>query len=145
MDKPQSACSSDRSRETSGPGGRKPELRAAVKPNAYDGSVQARAQIVLWYHEGHRKTEIAKMSGASRPTIDLWLRRYEEYGLGGLASRSSPGGPRTIPDRIPGRVLALTRQTPPAELGISHWTAGEMARYIRRAEGALRCFRQQIP
>ena len=111
------------------------ELRAAVKPDVYDGSVQARAQIVLWYHEGHQKTEIAKMSGASRPTIDLWLRRYEQYGLGGLVSRSSPGGPRTIPDRIRGRVLALTRQTPPAELGISHWTAGEMARYIRKTEG----------
>jgi transposase len=111
------------------------ELRAAVKPDTYDGSVQARAQIVLWYHEGRRKTEIAKMSGASRPTIDLWLRRYAEYGLDGLASRSSPGGPRTIPDRIRGRVLALTRQTPPAELGISHWTAGAMARYIRRTEG----------
>jgi transposase len=111
------------------------ELRAAVKPDTYDGSVQARAQIVLWYHEGRRKTDIAKMSGASRPTIDLWLRRYEEYGLDGLASRSSPGGPRTIPDRIRGRVLALARQSPPAELGISHWTAGEMARYIRQAEG----------
>jgi transposase len=111
------------------------ELRAAVGPDAYDGSVQARAQIVLWYHEGHRKTEIAKMSGASRPTIDLWLRRYAEYGIDGLATRPSPGGPRTIPDRIRGRVLALTRQTPPAELGISHWTAGEMARYIRQAEG----------
>lgn len=111
------------------------ELRAAVKPDTYDGSVQARAQIVLWYHEGHRKTEIAKMSGASRPTIDLWLGRYAEYGLDGLSSRSSPGGPRTIPDRIRGRILALTRQTPPAELGISHWTAGEMARYIRKTEG----------
>jgi transposase len=111
------------------------ELREAVKPDTYDGSVQARAQIVLWYHEGHRKTEIAKLSGASRPTIDLWLRRYEEYGLGGLSSRSSPGGPRTIPDRIRGRILALTRQTPPAGTGISHWTAGEMARYIRKTEG----------
>ena len=111
------------------------ELRAAVGPDTYDGSVRARAQIVLWNHEGYRKTEIAKMSGASRPTIDLWLRRYAEYGLDGLATRSSPGGPRTIPDRIRGRVLALTRQTPPAELGISHWTAGEMARYISKTEG----------
>lgn len=110
-------------------------LRAVIKPDAYDGSVPARAQIVLWYHEGHRKTEIARMSGASRPTIDLWLRRYEEYGLDGLAVRPSPGGPRTIPDRIRGRVLALTRQTPPAELGVSHWTSGEMARYIRQTEG----------
>lgn len=111
------------------------ELQAAVGPDTYDGSVRARAQIVLWYHEGYRKTEIAKMSGASRPTIDLWLRRWAEYGLDGLATRPSPGGPRTIPDRIRGRVLALTRQTPPAELGISHWTAGEMARYIRETEG----------
>jgi transposase len=111
------------------------ELRAAVGPDVYDGCVQARAQIVLWYHQGYRKTEIAEMSGASRPTIDLWLRRYELYGLVGLVSRSSPGGPRTIPDRIRGRVLALTRQTPPGELGISHWTAGEMAGYIRKTEG----------
>jgi hypothetical protein len=35
------------------------ELRAAIKADAYDGSVSARAQIVLWYHEGRRKTEIA--------------------------------------------------------------------------------------
>jgi transposase len=111
------------------------ELRAAVRPDIYDRSVSARAQIILWYHQGYRKTEIAKMSGASRPTIDLWLGRYAEYGFDGLKSRSSPGGKRTIPDHIRGRVLALTRQTPPAELGISHWTAGELARYIKRTEG----------
>jgi transposase len=111
------------------------ELGATVRPDTYDRSVSARAQIVLWYHQGYRKTEIAKMSGASRPTIDLWLDRYAKYGLSGLGSRRSPGGKRTIPDRIRGRVLALTRQTPPAELGISHWTAGEMAKYIKRTEG----------
>jgi transposase len=111
------------------------ELRVAVKPDTYDRSASARAQIVLWYYQGYRKTEIAKMSGASRPTIDLWLDRYAKYGISGLVSRRLPGGKRTIPDRIRGRVLALTRQTPPAELGISHWTAGEMARYIKRTEG----------
>lgn len=111
------------------------ELRAAVRPGGYDRSVSARAQIVLWFHEGYRKTDIAEMSGASRPTIDLWLGRYAAHGLGGLLTRSSPGAKRTIPDYIRGRVLALTRQTPPAELGISHWTAGAMARYIKRTEG----------
>jgi transposase len=111
------------------------ELRAILKPDAYDGSVSARAQIVLWYHEGYRKIDIAAMSGASRPTIDKWIGRYAIYGLEGLAGGTSPGGPRTIPGRIRGRVLALTRQTPPEELGISHWTAGKMARYIRKTEG----------
>jgi len=111
------------------------ELRAAVKPDSYDGSVSARAQLVLWYYEGRRKTDITKMSGTTRPTIDKWIGRYEQYGLAGLANRISPGAPRTIPARIRGRVLALTRQTPPAELGISHWSAAKMAAWIKKTEG----------
>lgn len=111
------------------------ELRTVLKPDAYDGSVSARAQIVLWDHEGYRKVDIAAMSGASRPTIDKWIDRYARYGLDGLTSGTSPGGPRTIPGRIRGRVLALTRQTPPEELGISHWTSAKMAAYIKKTEG----------
>jgi transposase len=111
------------------------ELQAAIRPGTYDGSVSARARIVLWHHEGARKADIAEMSGASRPTIDKWIERYAIYGLDGLASETSPGGRRTIPGRIRGRVLALTRQTPPEELGISHWTSAKMAGYIKKAEG----------
>ena len=48
------------------------------------------------------------MSGASRVTVDKWLARYEKFGMDGLVSRTSPGGPRQIPDRIRARVLALT-------------------------------------
>jgi transposase len=111
------------------------ELRAAIKPGTYDGSVSARAQIVLWHHEGYRKADIAEMSGASRPTIDQWIDRHALYGVGGLTSETSPGGRRTIPGSIRGRVLALTRQTPPEELGISHWTSAKMAAYIKKTEG----------
>jgi len=55
--------------------------------------------MVLWYAEGYRKVEIAAMSGATRPTVDKWLARYERFGLEGLVSMTSPGGPRQIPDR----------------------------------------------
>ncbi len=87
------------------------ELRAVVGSESYDGSVSAREQMVLWYDEGYRKVEIAKMSGASRPTVDKWLTRYERYGVEGLTNKTSPGGPRQIPDRIRAKVLALTRTT----------------------------------
>jgi uncharacterized protein YbjT (DUF2867 family) len=53
----------------------------------------------------------------------------------GLVSQTSPGEPRQIPNRIRARVLALTRTTPPAALGISHWSSTEMARYIKKTEG----------
>ena len=85
------------------------ELQAVLRSEVYDGSVSSRAQIVLWHDEGRRKGEIAKMSGASRVTVDKWLARYEKFGMDGLVSRTSPGGPRQIPDRIRARVLALTR------------------------------------
>jgi transposase len=111
------------------------ELQAAVGSGSYDGSVSSRAQMVLWYDEGYRKVEIAAMSGASRPTVDKWLARYERFGLEGLVSMTSPGGPRQIPDRIRAKVLALTRATPPSALGISHWSSTEMARYIKKTEG----------
>ncbi len=79
--------------------------------------------------------EIAALSGASRPTVDKWLKRYERFGADGLVSKSAPGGPRQIPDRIRAKVLALTRVTPPSALGISHWSSTEMARYIKKTEG----------
>ncbi|MGH3853685.1 MAG: transposase [Pseudonocardiaceae bacterium] len=41
--------------------------------------------------------------------------------MDGLVSRTSPGGPRQIPDLIRAKVLALTRTTPPPTWGISHW------------------------
>ena len=111
------------------------ELLAVIKSDAYDGSVSSRAQIVLWYGEGRRKSEIAAVLKTTRPTVDKWIQRYEKHGIAGLVNRTSPGGPRQIPDRIRSRVLALTRETPPSALGISHWSSSEMSRYIKMTEG----------
>jgi transposase len=89
---------------------------------------------VLWYDEGYRKVEIVAISGASRPTVDKWLARYERFDLEGLVSRTSPGGPRQIPERIAGS-FGVARATPPSALGISHWSSTDMARYIKKTEG----------
>lgn len=110
-------------------------LRAAIGSGGYDGSVSSRARIVLLFDDGHRKKDIAEMMGTTRPTVDKWLQRYTEFGLDGLVDRESPGAPRQIPDRIRSTVLALTRISPPRELGISHWSSSEMARYVKVTEG----------
>ncbi|MCA1605979.1 MAG: IS630 family transposase, partial [Acidobacteria bacterium] len=111
------------------------ELLAVLKSDVYDGSVSSRAQMVLWYAEGRRKSEIAAAMMTTRPTVDKWIKRYEKHGMEGLVNRTSPGGPRQIPDRIRARVLALTRGTPPSSLGISHWSSWEMSQYIKKTEG----------
>jgi transposase len=111
------------------------ELLSHISTGEYDGSVEARVKIVLWYDDGHSKAEVARMAGTTPPTVNKWLERYEESGVEGLTSRTSPGSPLQIPPRIRAHVLALTRQTPPESLGISHWTSPQMARYIKLTEG----------
>jgi transposase len=111
------------------------ELQTVLGSDSYDSSVSSRARIVLMYADGHRKSDIARLLRTTRPTVDKWLDRYARDGVEGLVSRTSPGGPRQIPDRIRARVLALSRTSPPGVLGISHWTSPEMSKYIKMTEG----------
>ena len=111
------------------------ELQALTGSGGYDGSVASRARIVLLHGEGMKKAEIARLLGVTRPTIDKWLKRYADHGIDGLISEKPPGAPRQIPARIRSRVLALTRMSPPRELGISHWSSAEMAGYVKMKEG----------
>jgi transposase len=110
-------------------------LESLLRRDGYDGSVSARAQIVLWRAEGHSAPEIARMAGTTKPTVYKWIARFEEYGVEGLSDWVSTGRPREISAETRGRILALSRQSPPEETGLSHWSSREMARYLKRAEG----------
>src|SRR5690349_3177028 len=111
------------------------ELAALVNSADVSASVATRARIVLWWAEGRPKVEIAALAGVSRPTVDLWLSRFAGGGVSGLLDRRR-GAPREqVPAAVRGRVLALTRTSPPAETGLSHWSSRELAAFIERTEG----------
>jgi transposase len=110
-------------------------LESLTRQDGYDGSVAARAQIVLWRAEGFTVGDIRKMSGASKPTIYKWVDRYVRFGVDGLTDLPRSGRPPEVPDRVRSRIVALTRCTPPAQTGLSHWSSREMATYLKRAEG----------
>jgi transposase len=111
------------------------ELQALVNSSEVTALVATRARIVLWRAEGRAKVEIAALAGVSRPTVDLWLSRFDADGVAGLLDRRC-GAPREqMPAVIRGRILALTRMSPPAETGLSHWSSREMAAFIKRTEG----------
>jgi transposase len=111
------------------------ELRALTNSPDVAATVATRARIVLWRNEGRQKKDVAVLAGVSRPTVDLWLDRYAAEGVAGLLDRSHAAPREQVPARIRARVLALTRTSPPAETGLSHWSSREMARYIARTEG----------
>jgi transposase len=111
------------------------ELRALTNSRDVAATIATRARIVLWHGEGRRKKDIAGLAGVSRPTVDLWLSRYDAEGVAGLLDRSHAAPREQVPASIRARVLALTRATPPTETGLTHWSSREMARYIARTEG----------
>jgi transposase len=111
------------------------ELAALVNSAEVSASVATRARIVLWRAEGRLKVEVAALAGVSRPTVDLWLSRFAAGGVASLLDRPR-GAPREqMPAAVRGRVLALTRTSPPAETGLSHWSSRELAAFITRTEG----------
>ena len=110
-------------------------LESMVRQSEYDRSIAARAQIVLWRADGHSVADIVRMSGATKPTVYKWLDRYERSGLDGLIDKDRPGRPRGISKQVRSRIVALTRQSPPAVTGLSHWSSREMAKYLKREEG----------
>ncbi|MDQ4032257.1 MAG: IS630 family transposase, partial [Actinomycetota bacterium] len=59
---------------------------------------------------------------------------YEEHGIDGLTDRKSTGRPPEVSGEVRARILALTRQSPPARTGLLHWSSREMARYLKREE-----------
>jgi transposase len=108
------------------------ELQDLTYSSDVPATVGGRARIVLWYAENRPKKEIAAMAGVSRPTVDLWLSRYESGGIAGLLDRKR-GAPREqVPARIRARILAATRSAPPE--GLSHWSSREMVKFIARTE-----------
>ena len=110
-------------------------LDALTRQDGYDSSVSARAQIVLWRADGFSVGDLVKMSGASKPTVYKWLDRYERFGVDGLTDLPRSGRPPEVSDSVRSRIVALTRCTPPAETGLSHWSSREMATYLKRTEG----------
>jgi transposase len=101
----------------------------------YDGSVSSRARIVLLRDEGKSVAEVARIEGATRPTVYKWVQRYREGGLVALEDLKSTGRPRSVSGEARARIVALTKTTPPASTGLTHWSTQEMATYLKGHEG----------
>jgi helix-turn-helix protein len=68
------------------------ELESIISAG-YDGSVSARAQMMLWRADGCSFAEIARRAGTTKPTAALWVRRYEQGGIGALEDQIPTGRP----------------------------------------------------
>ncbi|MFF2847545.1 helix-turn-helix domain-containing protein [Streptomyces sp. NPDC058001] len=56
-------------------------------------------------------------------------------GLAGLAERKRGGRKIQVPPSTQGRVIALSKMTPPTETGLTHWSTRTLSAYLKQAEG----------
>jgi transposase len=89
--------------------------------------VVLRAKIVLQKMEGLPKKQIAEQLGTSRPTVDLWIRRYERGGIEALRKDASrPGRKPRITEEKEKAIVEATLHTQPPQA--THWSVRSMAK-----------------
>ncbi len=96
--------------------------------NAPQKHVQ-RARIVLLSAERLTALEVVRCSGASRPSVWRWQRRFAEEGVGGLLrDKTRKPGRAPLPPATVARILTLPRGKPPK--GATHWTGRKVAEAV---------------
>jgi transposase len=111
------------------------ELRDMINDPDVPATIATRARVVIWNAEHRPKGEIVELAGLSLPTVNKWISRYESEGIPGLVDQSRGASREQVPASIKSRVVALTRATPPAETGLTHWSSRELAKYVTRTTG----------
>jgi transposase InsO family protein len=75
----------------------------------------ARWQAIQLYYQGWHKVSISRLLQVSRPTVDLWITRFEEEHIAGLVDhKSGPKSPRKVWFPIMVEVYHLQKRHPDA-------------------------------
>ena len=108
--------------------GDRQELEAWVRGRTPPQRVVERAKIVLASADGMAGEAICTTVGVSRPTVSLWLNRYEAEGRAALvADRPRSGRPRQLDATEEARIVAKTLNEAPPDSG-THWSTRVMAK-----------------
>ncbi|MGH3670629.1 MAG: helix-turn-helix domain-containing protein [Pseudonocardiaceae bacterium] len=105
-------------------------LEALARSTSARPSLAQRARIVLMSAEGLTNAEIARRTGATRPTVINWRKRYAAGGINALGDQPRPGRPAVV-DEL--EVVATTLANgghPPAHLGADHWSSRLLGQHL---------------
>jgi transposase len=109
------------------------ELERRVRARTSPQQAVRRAVIVLRAAAGAQNTAIAREVGVARHTVSQWRQRFATARLAGLRDRPHRPLPRRYGAEQQAAIVVLACQ-PPADLGWvgqTHWSLGDLARYIK--------------
>lgn len=102
-------------------------LESWTRCSTISAGQRERAEIVLAVADGTGVSGTSRTLGVSRPTVIKWRDRFAADGVAGLADRARSGRPKTIDDA---QIIAATLESPPASLGVTHWSSRLLARAL---------------
>lgn len=109
--------------------GDRDRLERLTRSRTTSHRVVERAQITLASAGGEPGSRICERFGVSRPTVTLWLDRYEAEGMKGLLTdRPRSGRPREITPADEATIIERTLHTKPPDGVSTHWSTRLMAR-----------------
>ena len=104
----------------------KAALRKLINGRNTAQKLVVRAKIVIAYLEGSRKKSIAETVNVGRPTVDLWINRYQENGINGIMKDASrPGRKPQINKEKEKKIVDATLHTKPKDA--THWSTRSLA------------------
>ena len=110
--------------------GDRSRLEALTRARSVRAGLAQRARMVLLAAEGLANAEIARRTGATRPTVLAWRSRYSTGGINALQDKPRSGRPAKV-DEI--AVVATTLANdgrPPAHLGVGYWSSRLLAKEL---------------
>ena len=114
--------------------GDREQLERWVRSSTIPGGLAQRARIVLLAADGVPNVVISERLGVSKPTVTSWRDRYRDGGIAALDDRPRSGRPRTLDHR---EIVAATLKSPPAKLGVTHWSSRLLARHLRIGDATV--------
>jgi transposase len=83
--------------------------------------------------DGHSRTEAAALSGMDRQTLRDWVHRYNDFGVEGLKSRSSPGRAPALSEQQMADLRDLVIEGPDPEIHkVVRWRCVDLKAEVAR-------------
>ena len=121
-------------------------LRLAIQQEierSDDSRYDHRLHGLLLLAAGHSCRQVAGVFGEDDTTVQRWVRRFEQGGLGGLRDRKKSGRPRALSPDLWGQLQADLSKSP-EEFGLESalWDGPSLSRHLQCRYGVKLGVRQ---
>jgi transposase len=112
------------------------ELQRVLRSQNVAASLQQRSELIWLLAGGASLTEACEWVGLHYTNGHLWMKRFLQSGMAGLASRPRPGRPRRYGEGVTTQIIKVAAARP-KDLGLrfTTWSLPKLQAHLRQQPG----------